>query len=227
MVISPHPDDASISCGGLLGSLPSGVPRSIVTMTTGARAKIEGMTSRDEVAWVREQEVRKEAAILSSDPVFLRSQYYESGHFETTDVARLQEEILRRRPAWIFAPSLADPHPTHRLTRQILDEALLELMHRDLAPVEVWTFEGPWHQHPRALINALLLYDDAVALRKRDAVRAHRSQIARVPFDQGADALATLRAVGFSESHLGGTEPGRLTALPHIETYIREVYARD
>jgi LmbE family N-acetylglucosaminyl deacetylase len=220
-VISPHPDDASISCGGLLASLPPGIDKHILTLTTGARAKTPEAETPEEVATLREAEVRQEAATLGCEAFFLRGRFYDSGMFDNDDVDRLLAELQRVAPAWLLAPALHDPHPTHRLTRQILDAAAERLVASTGRPVEIWTFEGAWHQHAADDVNALFLFDETIEAKKLEAVRAHQSQLARVPFDEGAKALARLRAVTFSESHLGGTEPGAITQLPLVEAYVR------
>lgn len=224
VVVSPHPDDASISCGGLIASLPREARRVIVTMTTGSRAVVPGAASREDAARIREDEVRAEAETLAAEALFLRSRYYDSGAFEESDVRALADVLEGIAPAWILGPSLADPHPTHRLTRQVLDEAVRAFVEASGRPVEVWTFEGPWFQHRRDRVNAFVLHDAAAEAAKLAAVRAHRSQLARVPFDEGARALARLRAVGISESHLGGKVPGRIRELPLVEAYVRETY---
>lgn len=221
-VISPHPDDASISCGGLLASLPSSVPRHIVTMTTGARARVPGGGTAEEVTELREAEVREEAAALECDTTFLRCRFYDSGVFENGDVDALVATLAEIDPAWVLAPAREDPHPTHRMTRLVLDEALLRHERMTGRPVEVWTFEGAWHQHANEDVNALVVFDEEAERRKLAAVRAHASQLARVPFDEGAIALARLRAVTFSETHFGGTEVGALDSLPLVEAYVRE-----
>jgi len=224
VVISPHPDDGSLSCGGLLASLPPSVEKHILTLTTGARARTPGGASAQAVAALREAEAREEAQILGCGAYFLRGTFYDSRAFEKDDVDRLLAELLRLRPAWLLAPALHDPHPTHRLARQILDSAAERLVAETGAPVEVWTYEGAWHQHLSSAVNALVVFNDDAEAVKLEAARAHKSQLARVPFDEGAAALARLRAVGFSESHLGGKEVGVLRELPLVEAYVREAY---
>lgn len=207
-----------------MGSVPADVRRVIATMTTGARARVPGLTDPAAVAARREDEVRQEAKVLEAEARFLRCRYYDSGAFEEEDVARTAALLDELAPAWVLAPSREDPHPTHRLTRLVLDEALVAHTRRTGRTVEVWTFEGAWYQHPTAAVNALVVYDEATEARKLDAVRCHASQLARVPFDAGAAALARLRAATFSESHLGGTEPGNLETLPPVEAYVRLRY---
>ena len=41
----------------------------------------------------------------------------------------------------------------------------------------------------------------------------------------GAEGLARLRAVSFSETHLGGRD-GQIKVLPLVEAYIREEYTQ-
>lgn len=223
VVISPHPDDASISCGGLLASLPKSAPKHIITMTTGARALVPGTSDAHLVAALREDEVRREAEHLGAGTSFLRGRFYDSAAFESADAIALARLLESLQPGWILAPSLDDPHPTHRLSRQILDDALGRWSNRRPGSLVVWTFEGPWFQHPRDRINALVVYSAAAEAVKLRAVRQHVSQLARVPFDEGAAALARLRGIGFSESHFGGKEPGRMQGVPLVEAYVREV----
>lgn len=224
VVIAPHPDDGSLSCGGLLASLPPSVEKHIMSLTTGSRARTPLADTAKDVAVLREAEARQEAQILGCSAFFLRGRFYDSRAFENDDVDRLLAELLRIRPAWLLAPALQDPHPTHRLTRQILDAAVTRLVAETGVPVEVWTFEGAWHQHLPSAVNTLVVFDEAAEAVKLSAARAHKSQLGRVPFDEGAKALARLRAVAFSESHLGGREPGGMRELPLVEAYIREVY---
>jgi LmbE family N-acetylglucosaminyl deacetylase len=106
--------------------------------------------------------------------------------------------------------------------RAVVEEALrLHRPSREDA-LELWTFEGAWHQHAASEIDVLLRFDAAAEATKLAAVRAHQSQIRRVPFDEGAVALARLRGVAFSESRFGGVEG--LREVPLVEAYRREAW---
>ena len=223
LIASPHPDDASISCGGLLGSLNPETRKVILTMTTGARAKVAGLSSRDEVIKLRESEVHAEAKILGCECRFLRGRFYDSGIYEEDDVQRTLEVLREINPTWVLSASREDLHPTHRMSRIVLDEALRRYQMETQQSLLLWTYEGPWFQLSRTDVNTLVLFDDAIEDKKIRAVRAHRSQIDRVPFQEGAKALARLRAISFSESDLGGTEPGNFSELPLVEAYRREL----
>ena len=73
----------------------------------------------------------------------------------------------------------------------------------------------------------LALLDQAAHERKQAGIKAHRSQIERVPFHLGADALERLRAIGFSESHLGGRASGGFDQQTRVECYRRLVVGPD
>ncbi len=227
---SPHPDDASISCGALL-ALCATADAHILCCTTGARSPVRGLTDPAAVAALRESEVQEEARLLGCHAHFLRARCYDTGALEADDVARCAQLLAHIQPAWILLPSAQDPHPTHRLTRFTLEAALQQA--RSLASAqasaeaaawspELWTFEGPWFQHPRAAINTLLHFTPETEARKLAAVRAHKSQLQRVPFDQGALALARLRGVMFSETHFGGLSAEGLHEVPLLECFVRE-----
>jgi glucosamine-6-phosphate deaminase len=224
VVLAPHPDDAAISCGGLLASLPAGVPRTIVVMTEGSRAQVPGVPGPEAVARLREEEARLEARILGAGVEFLRGRFYESHAFESADARALLGRLRDLAPVWVFAPSALDPHPTHRLARLVADEAIPALASELGRPIEVWTCEGPWHQHRREDVNAVIHHAPEAEAVKLEAVRAHKSQVSRVPFDDAAAALARLRGATFSETHFGGREARGLAALPLVEAFVREIY---
>jgi 6-phosphogluconolactonase/glucosamine-6-phosphate isomerase/deaminase/LmbE family N-acetylglucosaminyl deacetylase len=228
LVVSPHPDDASISCGGLLASLQSDIRKVILTMTTGSRAQVKGLSDPEAVATLREQEVLAESATLGCEARFLRGRFYESGTLEQEDVSATVANLRELKPSIILVTSRLDAHPTHRMTRIVLDEALnIYLGDRD-APdtTEVWTYEGPWHQLTAGEVNLLVRFRPEHEALKVRAMLAHRSQMERVPYHEGAKALARLRAISLSESHLGGAVPGNFDELPLIEAYVREIWRR-
>lgn len=222
LCVAPHPDDASISCGAAL-ALARGARKIILGATTGARSPVRGLTDPAAVTTLREQELTEEARLLGCEARFLRAKGYDSGGVEDADVERAAALLGELRPAMIQLPSPRDPHPTHRMTRQLFEAALhtVRATHADWRP-EIWTFEGPWFQHAKDEINLIIHHDSSTESLKLAAVRAHASQMARVPFDEGAKALARLRGTQFSESHFGGLSAAGLAELPLLECYVRD-----
>jgi len=191
-------------------------------MTSGAHAAVPGH-SPAQVARQRQQECQVEARLLGARVHFLNGVFYESRAFEEEDVVALLALLDEIQPAWVLAPSEEDPHPTHALSRQIADEALHRHLQQRSSPLDVWTTEGPWYQHPREQVNTWLSLSPEAEARKQKAILAHKSQVARVPFHKGAQALARLRGVTFSESHLGASRKP-LGAAPLLEVYRRARY---
>lgn len=219
LVVAPHPDDAGISCGGLLHALRGRARTVIATWSTGARASRPGLDAAAG-ARLRESEATLEAERLGAEVRFLRAAAYDSGILESDDVARLLALIEELRPAWILAPARADAHPTHRLCRLTVDEAVAAFV-RAGGEVELLTMEGPWHQLARDEANLFVRLNDAMSEAKARAVEAHASQMERVPFQKGAEALETLRAITFSESHLGGRTTGGFDPTTRLEVFAR------
>jgi glucosamine-6-phosphate deaminase len=219
LVVAPHPDDASISCGGLLAMLGPDAMRHIVTFSTGARAI--PAADADEATRIRERESEEEAEIQTASVSFLRARAYDSGGFDPDDAAALVPIVERCRPSRVLVPAREDPHPTHRLCRLTAEEAVRAYWERTHARIELWTFEGPWFSLDRASINVLAKLDRKAHDQKQAGIRAHRSQVDRVPFDAGAEALERLRALTFSESHLGGRSAGGFDPDARLECYRR------
>ncbi len=219
LVVAPHPDDAGISCGGVLASLRGRVRTVIATWSTGARASRPGLDAV-EGARLREREAALEAERLGAEVRFLRASAYDTGVLDALDVGRLRALIEELRPAWVFAPARADAHPTHRLCRITVDEAVAAYV-RGGGSTLLFTMEGPWHQLTRSEANTLIRIDAAASGEKAHAVAAHASQMERVPFHRGADALESLRAITFSESHLGGKTTGGFLQDTRLEVFAR------
>jgi glucosamine-6-phosphate deaminase len=219
LVVAPHPDDASISCGGLLSIASDRSKKHVLTFSTGARG-IPGV-SPGEAQKIRERESAEEARILGASVSFLRAKAYETGVFEPADSAALAAILADVRPARVLAPSPDDPHPTHRLCRLTVDDAIRAWRRADSRVFELWTYEGPWCLLDQEDVNVLVVLDAAARERKQSGIRAHESQMSRVPFHEGAAALERLRAITFSESQLGGRSARGFDHEARVECFSR------
>ncbi|MBU2575949.1 glucosamine-6-phosphate deaminase, partial [Patescibacteria group bacterium] len=125
-VISPHPDDASISLGGITSALSKYNRVHIIIMTSGYRSDVNGLKP-DEVIKIREREAKSESKLLGAKPIFLRSEFYDTKNIQQAagrDVARLKAHFKKLKPDIVFVPQEHDRHPTHKMSRHIALEAL-------------------------------------------------------------------------------------------------------
>lgn len=122
VVVSPHPDDAVLSCGQVLAVHPGAT---VVTVFTGAPAaysdpptrwsRLSGFGSGDDVMAARREEDRRALAVLDATPVwlgFVEHQLDESVPPATdAEIARALDAVLRDlAPTLVLVPfGLANP----------------------------------------------------------------------------------------------------------------------
>lgn len=91
LAVFAHPDDESLTCGGLLSwCVALGVRTSLLCLTHGEHA--EHARTKSLLATVRARELRAAAAVLGLDDVTLLT--HEDGMLPWTDPARLERDIL-------------------------------------------------------------------------------------------------------------------------------------
>jgi len=185
-VISPHPDDESIGCGGTICLHTARGDRVIAVVLTSGERGLRGLP-REEAARVREQEAGSAAAILGLASVkFLRRP---DGHLDdcVKECAKLLSPILEReRPQVVYMPHERDWHPDHRASVSIVQRALADS--RIPAPT-LLSYE---------ILTPLTMFDRAeditsMMARKMQAVRAHRSQVRQLHYDRAARGLNEYR----------------------------------
>ena len=222
LVVSPHPDDASISLGGTIAMLAIRNRVLVAVMSTGHRAFIYG-TQRSERIAIREGEVKAEARVLGAEPRFLRLPFYDSNYeVSDRDVEMFSQVLEEMRPDWVFLPHSKDSHPAHRASRAIVLTALTAYGRESGCDVEVWNYEGPWAMFDKDEFNVISSVPNAFFEKKLNAIRAHESQIKRTPYHVAAESLARLRSSLVPEFALAGygTQPPKLE--PFLELFSRE-----
>lgn len=184
LVISPHPDDESIGCGGTLRA----------HVVAGARIRIVFLTSGEggghglgaaETAPLREEEARAAARSLGiADLEFWR---LTDGRLRATTVlvARMRGLIDALRPTRIYVPHPGDAHRDHRAAARIV----LAAVRRAPTATAVFGFEV-W--------TPLTRLDEIVDITphldaKLEAIRRHASQCRVLRFDDAAYGLARYR----------------------------------
>ncbi|MDD8018230.1 MAG: PIG-L family deacetylase [Bacteroidota bacterium] len=114
VVITPHPDDAEASCGGLIANSVAAGDQVIILTMTGGELGIGGKTM-EEARGIRTVEAQNAAALLGAKIEFFGAI---DGSLAVDAVAttKLKEILLRLNPTIVLAPWPLDVHPDHQAT---------------------------------------------------------------------------------------------------------------
>lgn len=225
--ISPHPDDTSISAGATLAFLSANNSVTSVVATTGHRAYIPNTTPEERIQ-IREDEAREEARLLGAQVKYLRLPLYNRGSAVGEDDVEIMHEYFSKfKPHVIFLPHTGDAHPTHRAVVRTVLLAVQKILHdkdseEDVFARELYMYEGPWSLFAKGSYNVVCSPPPDHFAQKIAAIRAHKSQTGRTPYDRAGDALALLRGSLVPEQDLAGfgEEPPRLEE--RVELFFRK-----
>ena len=187
LVISPHPDDEAIGCGGALAMhAADGDVVRIIHLTSGEQGG-HGLPP-EETARTREREACAAAALVGADrPEFWRQP---DGAVRATErlVRRLRELIDTWRPEVIYVTHPKEMHPDHRAAARLVRRAVTMPRRASPMPVvrlcEVWT---PL-QEMYDIIDISEHIETKVA-----AIRAYEHQCSVMRFDEAALGLSRYR----------------------------------
>jgi LmbE family N-acetylglucosaminyl deacetylase len=148
LVISPHPDDEIIGCGGtLIKMLKEGVFVSVVQVTDGSNTSALKDSPEHIRKTIRLEEAKDVAKNLGFTELFLFKE--PDSHLECTagTVKKLTDILNRLDPKVIFIPFINDTHPDHIIANEILRKSLevssLDLGHVNVLSYEVWNLVPP------------------------------------------------------------------------------------
>ncbi|QBQ55657.1 PIG-L deacetylase family protein [Nitrosococcus wardiae] len=191
LIISAHPDDMEIGMGGTAAKkAAAGAPITAVILTDGRRSPNPFGWSEETMADIRKQEATQAAEVLGIKEVI---------SFDLPDLKnapnyrlakdRLGALIKQLRPEEVYSlHDRWDRHPTHRLAGQLTRECIEET---PLSIDAVWAYEV-WGLFPRW--DRIEYIDDQIG-KKLQAIGAHKSQIASIPYGEGILGLNRWRAV--------------------------------
>lgn len=218
VVVSPHSDDVSVSCGSTVRALACLNKIMPLLFFSGYRGVAE--KDKEKATEIREKEMAKEAKILGVEqPVFLRLRSYESQRpnqparenprsLEKEDVSRVEEILIRHSPEIIFLPKEDDLHPTHCLASDLCLRALQTpfwQMERDRRKFpQLIFYENPWSLFDAFEFNLISIFSEKEFLKNIKAVQVHRSQLKRTPFDRAAQSFAAFRGSTVPEQRIFG-----------------------
>jgi LmbE family N-acetylglucosaminyl deacetylase len=204
LVLSPHPDDEVIGCGGTTALLAGqGVVLRTVIATSGQNLAVPDLAPAEVAAARRDDAQRASSVLGASSPIFLG--------FEDGDLARslpalstaISDHVADFRPQAIYAPWLLDAHPDHQALAAAVARAAVP------AETEVWGYEV-WAAVP---VNRLVDVEKVWDLKER-AMAEHRTPAA-VFGTAGHLALNRWRSVHGS----GGTGHMEAFLALHHSTY--------
>jgi LmbE family N-acetylglucosaminyl deacetylase len=186
MVISPHPDDESIGCGGVIcRHVAAGDTVHFELLTSGEKGG-HGLDEH-ETAEVREAEARTAAKILGIAHV----EFYRQNDGALSASKELAGLLARRlealNPQLVYIPHPREQHPDHQPIAKLLRRALRKLPGADLPQVlayEIWT---PLQQLDEIVDITPFLE------RKLEAIAAYASQCRVMDFVAAARGLARYR----------------------------------
>ena len=188
LVLSPHPDDDAIGCGGTLRQhIVNGDPVKLIVLTSG-EAGGHGFQSVAETAKLREAETLAACKVTGIEDIeFWREP---DGKLQATEplVIRLQKTIENWQPRFIYAPHPTEMHVDHqaatRLLRRSLESCANARLKRTIRLYEVWT--------PMQQMDEIVDISNFVES-KRAAIREHKTQIRAMRLDEAALALNRYR----------------------------------
>jgi len=192
LVLAPHPDDETLGCGAtIMRKLAAGTPVQIVIATDGRYWPPKTKLSADALAEMREEEAHRAGAILGLPCEHIAFLRFEDGRLADHPrllLDRLVDIFDNMAPEEIFAPSIIDTHPDHRVLAELGRE--LARARRDRFPL---LYEYPiWFWDPRILrirdlleLRICIVRTEEFGLRKRAAIAAYRSQVTNSIGDAG------------------------------------------
>lgn len=186
LVLSPHPDDEAIGCGGTLRKhvLEGDVVR-VVFLTFGEKGG-HGR-SPEETRHLREAEARRAAKLLGLQHVEFWGQ--PDGALRSTGplVQRLRAKLAAWKPKVIYLPHPGEMHPDHRATVRLLRKAMHIAGRDGLAEIrlfEVWT--------PLQRLDVIVDVSPHMKT-KLAAIRAYKCQCQVLAFDEAIQGLNRYR----------------------------------
>ena len=147
LVITPHPDDAEVWCGGTVARwIKEGAEVYFVLCTDGGKDTFDRQVSSEDLATIREAEQREAADILGVTQMVVLG--HPDGELEDDDVFRreLVRQIRLVRPDVVLCPgpyrrNLAW-HRDHRIAGQVAIDAVFPYARDHLHFRELWEQEG-------------------------------------------------------------------------------------
>jgi LmbE family N-acetylglucosaminyl deacetylase len=178
LVLSPHPDDDAIGCGGTLARLAaSGCKITVLYLTDGARGDPSGTYTESQLVELREQEAKAASKVLGIENlIFLRRP---DGNLQADGdtVAAVRGAISDSKPDLVYLPSFIEGlfHHDHLQASVILEKIASE-GNNDFA---CYAYETHTPLIPNRLVDIT-----AQAKLKQRAIEQHKTQMRIRPYSK-------------------------------------------
>jgi LmbE family N-acetylglucosaminyl deacetylase len=170
LVLSPHPDDDVIGCGGTIAKLVAhGCEVTVLYLTDGRKGDPTGHFAESRLVELREEEAKAACRLLGvKSSVFLRRQ---DGNLkpDASTLADVTATIRTTEPDAVYHPSFFEGffHPDHLQTNVILDRVF---------STADWGFSCYGYEIYTPIIPNRLVDISAQARLKISAIEQHRTQ---------------------------------------------------
>ena len=187
LVISPHPDDEAIGCGGTIRKhIVEGDTVQVIFLTSGEKGG-HGLPEA-ETKKLREAEALKAAEILGTH----QNDFWREpdGKFKANkkNVKRLLKKIDALVPDIIYVPHINEEHADHMSAARLVKKAINKLKDQTKIPL-VWMYEV-WT--PLQKLDHIVDISGFVEIKTR-SIQAHTSQCAVMKFDEAILGLNRYR----------------------------------
>ncbi|MDR4509897.1 MAG: PIG-L family deacetylase [Candidatus Brocadiaceae bacterium] len=185
LVLSPHPDDDIIGCGGTLQKYRGrGAEITSVYMTDGRKGN--PCYGEEELVSIRRREAKTAAEIIGIQKLIFFDNRDRELSVTPKTIAELSKILKEIQPEAVFLPFIMDNHPDHAVTTQIFLEAI-----KSLPPVMCYAW-GIWT--PLPCFNVVVDITSYADL-KRTALAAHKSQTELIDLVGGVFSLSRYHSV--------------------------------
>lgn len=185
-VLSPHPDDDIVGCGGTLHLYhQKGAEITSIYMTDGRKGNPE--YNEDDLVLIRKEEAKKAATMIGIDRlIFLGNRDTELSP-STGTIAELSAILKDQRPEAVFLPFMLDNHHDHIVTNDIFVRAAKDYYGAMMCyGYEIWT--------PLAVPNCIVDITNQIKV-KIEALQQHRSQFEMLDFMEAVYGLSRYRCI--------------------------------
>jgi LmbE family N-acetylglucosaminyl deacetylase len=189
VVFSPHPDDETLGCGGVIASKRGQqVPVTVVLMTDGQASHDIGGVQPEELSQRRKQEAIAALAVLGVAPADIYFLNQPDGKLQALSELQRQHLIQQLcdllqfvKPQEIYLPHAKDSHPDHQATFSLIAAAIARTgLAVPVFQYPIWLFwEGCLFHHYQLsdLKGAYRLEISPVQSQKRQALQSYNSQL--------------------------------------------------